>query len=344
MAGYYFNLPPITALTVPQQAALNESGQIAISGGPGTGKSVVSLWRHISNYQSNPQKNSLLLTYTTTLKEYLKACCRSQNSSAASMVETSLKSQNKIKFRRFSEVIIDEAQDLGNDFYEGILSPVSYGADDSQILYPEHCSKQSELARLFPGNIDYVLSKNFRSTLRIMQFARAAFPQAVISHQILQGLQNNVGELPVFMISDGDDFDSTNDEQNNAILEIIDSFRSDTHNIAILVPFKNDAQVFEEVLDGNVDDYSIYYEDRERFPDGCSEIKNVHITTFKSSKGLEFDTVIIPNFHKMDRIIGKYNMDWQDYYVACTRAKSNLYLISNRRIPRLNDYVDITTL
>ena len=86
MAEYYFNLPPITALTIPQQAALDDPAQIALSGGPGTGKSVVSLWRHISNHMSNPAKKSLLLTYTTTLKEYLKACCRSQNEDAAKMV------------------------------------------------------------------------------------------------------------------------------------------------------------------------------------------------------------------------------------------------------------------
>lgn len=64
MAEYYFSLPTLPALTVSQQAALDESNQVAISGGPGTGKSVVSLWRHIRNYQSNPPKKSLLLTYT----------------------------------------------------------------------------------------------------------------------------------------------------------------------------------------------------------------------------------------------------------------------------------------
>ena len=79
-SGYYFRLPAITQLTIPQQAALNEPKQIALSGGPGTGKSVVSLWRHISNYQKG--KRSLLLTYTTTLKQYLKACCRLQDTSA----------------------------------------------------------------------------------------------------------------------------------------------------------------------------------------------------------------------------------------------------------------------
>jgi hypothetical protein len=61
MAGSYFNLPQITQLTISQQTALNEIKQIALSGGPGTGKSVVSLWWHISNYQRG--KKSLLLTY-----------------------------------------------------------------------------------------------------------------------------------------------------------------------------------------------------------------------------------------------------------------------------------------
>ena len=68
---------------------------------------------------------------------------------------------------------------------------------------------------------------------------------------------------------------------------IINAFKSDTHNIAILVPWKSEVQVFENILKGKVDDFSLYYENKERFPDGCATIKNVHITTFKSAKGLE---------------------------------------------------------
>lgn len=49
--SYYFRLPPITQLTLSQQAALNETEQIALSGGPGTGKSVVSLYRHLTNHE-----------------------------------------------------------------------------------------------------------------------------------------------------------------------------------------------------------------------------------------------------------------------------------------------------
>jgi len=341
MAGYYFNLPQITQLTIPQQAALNETKQIALSGGPGTGKSVVSLWRHISNYQRG--RKSLLLTFTTTLAKYLSACCTTQNQNAANNVKTSLRGKPRVG-SSWNEIIVDEAQDLPISYYNGVksIASVSYGADDSQILYPDNCSKQSELKSLFNLNVDYILDKNFRSTQRIMRFAKVAFPNAYIPQSTIDGLANNVGELPVLLISNGGKFDKTNDKQDNSIIEIINSFRSDTHNIAILVPFKNDAQTFEGVLrDRGIVDFSIYYDDTIRFPNGCGDIKNVHITTFKSAKGLEFDTVIIPNFHKRYEISGRgYNIEWNDYYVGVTRARSNLYLITNYDIPVLKDVTE----
>ena len=346
MAEYYFQLPTLPALTVAQQAALDEGRQIAISGGPGTGKSVVSLWRHIRNYQSNPIKRSLLLTYPTTLKEYLASTCRTQSSEAAINVGTSLKNGYKIKRTKYHEIIIDEAQDLGADFYNGIVSKVSYGADDAQILYPSHSSTLNQLKSIFPENVDYVLGKNFRSTKAIMQFAKALFVQAYIPREIIVDLEmRNPGELPTFMITNGNKFDRTNNEQDAAIADIIEEYASETDNIAILVPWKNDVLVFEQVLEERgIKDFSVYYEDKDRFPSGCESIKNIHITTFKSAKGLEFDTVIIPNFHKYNEILGNFNIDWQDYYVGCTRAKSNLYLISNDDMPELNNVVDKTYL
>ncbi|MDR1371013.1 MAG: ATP-binding domain-containing protein [Dysgonamonadaceae bacterium] len=350
MAGYYFNLPQIAQLTISQQAALNETRQIALSGGPGTGKSVVLLWLHISDYQMN--KKSLLLTFTTALAKYLSACCTTQNPSAANNVKTSLRGKPKVG-HSWHEIIVDEAQDLPISYYNDIksIANVSYGADDSQILYPDDCSKQSELKSLFNSNENYVLDKNFRSTQRIMQFAKVVFPNAYIPKSAIDGLSNNVGELPVLLISGRNEwndeigrFDISNSKQDNSIIEVINQFRSDTHNIAILVPFKGDAQFFETVLnDNNVTDFSIYYDDRSRFQDGCSNIKNVHITTFKSAKGLEFDTVIIPNFHNyqgVDNLPKHFHLKWQDYYVAITRARSNLYLISNNDIPQLNSVTD----
>ena len=341
MPGYYFNLPPITALTRAQQAALNETDQIALSGGPGTGKSVVSMWRHISNYRQG--NRSLLLTYTTTLKRYLEACCSGNNAAAAQQVGTSLKNRFLTQNRRYSEVIIDEAQDLEPDYFSQICSPVSYGADDSQILYPNHSTSQDQLEELFPDNVAYVLDKNFRCTKEIMQFARQAFPEAAISFNMINNIDRH-GDKPSLLIGDWDSWEDTPDDEISAILQIISDLHNDTENIAILLPWRNSVRNYVAALEDEIDDFSFYYEDRSSFPEGCPPLKNIHITTFKSAKGLEFDTVIIPDFNKMDSIVGSYNVDWQDFYVGCTRARSNLFLFSNESIPELNAVVDISRL
>lgn len=354
MAEYYFNLPTITQLNIGQQEAMDEPNPIAISGGPGTGKSVVSLWRHIRNYasiqdSSRPKKRSLLLTYTTTLAKYLSKCCRIQSLAAANNVRRSWKGKPK-SHEQWDEIIIDEAQDLPISYYEEIegIAPISYGADDSQILYPDSSSTEADLQNLFPDNEPYVLDRNYRNTYCIMQFAKKQFPQAVIPYSVLKALSDDpdrIGMKPSLLITNGSDYDRTNDEQDEAIINIINEFHDDEYNIAILVPWKSDVQIFEKVLtDNGIDDFSVYYEDKSRFPDGAEEINNIHITTFKSAKGLEFDTVIIPNFHKINNILGSFNTEWNDYYVAVTRAKNNLYLISNHNMPHLRDVVEISIL
>lgn len=118
MAGYYFQLPKQTDLTYAQQTAVNEPRPIALSGGPGTGKSVVSLWRHINCHKRENKINSLLLTYTVSLREYLKQSARTQSESAANNINTSL--SGKASCGMYAEVIIDEAQDLDAGYYSDI--------------------------------------------------------------------------------------------------------------------------------------------------------------------------------------------------------------------------------
>ena len=181
-------------------------------------------------------------------------------------------------------------------FYEKLKNYsdiISYGADDAQILYPENSCTQNALRNVFPNNRSYQLSRNFRSTQRIMQFAKAAFSEAYIPISTIQGLAYNQGDLPIMLISGGSKFEVSNEKQDKAIFDIISSFRADTHNIAILVPWKKHVDYFYEKVNSE-HTCTKYYESMN----GCKEISNLHITTFKSAKGLEFDTVIIPNFDK----------------------------------------------
>lgn len=338
---YYFRLPNIDDLTLPQQAALNETGQIALSGGPGTGKSVVSLYRHLANHGNGSR--SLLITYTTTLARYLSECCRLQNLEASRNVRSAYAGRPK-RTENFSEIIIDEAQDLDSEYFDQISGfNISYGADNAQILYPEHSSSKEELEERFDNNVEYVLDRNFRSTLAIMKFARIAFPNAYIPQNTLDALANNPGEKPTLIVTDGNPLfkENARSTRNDAIREIIETFRTDAHNIAILLPFKNTVKDYHEILDEMDISHSLYYEDQEQFPDGCPLIDNVHVTTFKSAKGLEFDTVMIPDFGSMDYLCSRYDvLDWHDFYVAVTRARTNLYLFSNYNIPKFKNVVE----
>lgn len=338
---YYFRLPTDEELTLPQKAAINEIEQIALSGGPGTGKSVVSLYRHLSNHENS--NRSLLITYTTTLARYLSECCRLRNPEASRYVRSAYAGRPK-RSENFSEIIIDEAQDLDAEYFDQISGfSISYGADDAQILYPEHSSTKKELKKRFENNVEYVLDRNFRSTLAIMTFARVAFPNAYIPQDTLDALANNPGEKPTLIVTDGNPLFNENArrKRDDAIKEIIETFRTEVYNIAILLPFKNTVKEYHEILDEMEIAHSFYYENQKEFPNGCPPIDNVHITTFKSAKGLEFDTVLVPDFGSMDYLCNRFEvLDWKDFYVAVTRARTNLYLFSNNNIPQLNNVVE----
>lgn len=321
--AYYFRLPTIVELTIPQQAALNDTGPISVSGGPGTGKSVVSLWRHIRNYDTDSKK-SLLLTYTVTLTKYLSSAAADVNNKAGKFVR---KTYWWIEHERadFDEIIIDEAQDIvpaKHDIIKIHAPSISYGADDQQIIWPGRCTTQAQLQELFPNNTPYELDENFRNSLQIMQFIKSALPGKFISQSTLDMLEadGRTSSKPMVLLTNGNQ-----GNQDKAILDLIKQFNSPNHNIAILAPLTNEVnRIFSLIQSAGIKSSKYINEDSN-----LEIIENVHVTTFKSCKGTEFDTVIIPDFHLMRHYISNYRVvEENDYYVALTRVRRNLFLIS----------------
>lgn len=344
MGEFNFGLPKDPDLTPDQRSAINYPNAIALKGGPGTGKSVVSLYRHIIK-----NKNGIdcqLLTYTTTLAFYLKKCCKSESTEAANKIDSTYRWLYCNKKNR-KEIIVDEAQDIELDKYAiltNYCSNLSFGADDNQSLYPDQGCTVSELKDKFKSNRAFTLSRNFRNTKKIMKLAFDAFPNANIPLNEIDSCSEE-GNNPFLLISNGSKFDRSNSKQDNAILDIIKEYHADGHNIAILCPSGKDVQYFYDHIHSSYSDCSYYY--RQTDSDvGIQEISNIHITTFKSAKGLEFDTVIIPNFHKAfdDNYLGKYRINWKDYYVGITRARNNLFLISNNSISKIINDVELENL
>ncbi|MGQ7947166.1 3'-5' exonuclease [Flavobacterium sp. WC2509] len=323
---YYFNLPIITQLTPNQQAALNETDSLALSGGPGTGKSVVCLWRHIRNYETGIRE-SLLLTYTKTLEHYLIQSALSKNEEAAENVNRSLWwSSHTNLHREYDEIIIDEGQDVNIDIYRTIKrfsSKISYGADPEQSLYlnKEQLAGLTDWLEETFENEEYTLTKNFRNSKEILDFIRSVFPDILIPQDTING-SLTTGLKPIVKITGWN-----REDELDAIMSIINDFQGDTENIAILVPTQKQVKEYyaliREKLDNDID-CTKFNSDLDEF-EGLS---GIHITTFKSSKGTEFDTVIIPSFDSYDWYIDKLDVvNEEDYYVALTRTKTNLFLI-----------------
>jgi|GEM_PF-868751 len=315
--AYYFRLPVLTDLTIEQQAVLNEPNAIAVSGGPGTGKSVVSLWRHIQNHGMG-RRHSLLLTYTVSLESYLTSSASSENTSAGYNVNRTYWWTTNEATDEYDEIIIDEAQDVRKSRYEqisGLTSMVSYSADDNQILYPDRATSEAQLQELF-NNHSFTLHANYRNTNEVVRFVRSLFPNTIISNG------QSSGPKPQLICSDG-----INENQTQIIKDVIDTFQSNTHNIAVLVPLENHVRYWHSELQNSGYTCSMYVNTEEEI----KIIENIHITTFKSCKGLEFDTVIIPNFNRYQHFIETLNVvSEKDYYVVFTRTRRNLILIDHR--------------
>jgi superfamily I DNA/RNA helicase len=343
---YYFNLPIITDLTPDQQRAVDETNPLALSGGPGTGKSVVSLWRHIRNH-STGLRNSLLLTYTKTLEHYLKASASTQNANAGNSIDRTFwwLSHNA---RNYDEIIIDEGQDINKETFQryfNYTNRISYGADGEQVMFLS-IEEWQELKDWFETDIRFEnnrafgkidLQRNFRNSKEILLFTRSVFPNRLIRQYTINGA-TTTGLKPIMKLNIGREVEN----QVNVILDIINDFQSDTHNIAILVPtvpkVNNYYQQIRDRLNNNID-VTKYQNELEHF----QGLSGIHVTTYKSSKGTEFDTVIIPEFDQFNWNIQNMNVvNEDDYYVVFTRTKTNLFLLCRNGFPNIGDPNTVT--
>lgn len=340
---YYFNLPLITDLTPDQQRAVDETNPLALSGGPGTGKSVVSLWRHIRNHTTGV-KNSLLLTYTKTLEHYLRASASTQNINAGNNI-------NRIFWwlthnpTNYQEIIIDEAQDIDKSKFERFFnysSNISYGADQRQSIYLGSENLTELLSwfntdQRFQTNISITLNRNFRNSKEILLFTRSVFPSFMISQNTINEA-TETGLKPIMKLNLGWEIEG----QVKAIVDIINDFQSDTHNIAILVPTQNMVDNYYNAIREKLDD-NIALTKFKAEDDSFEGLSSVHITPFKSSKGTEFDTVIVPEFEKYKWFMEHgHTVNENDYYVALTRTKTNLFLLCRNGFPKIGDVNTVT--
>lgn len=263
------------------------------------------------------------------------------------------------RYSNVKVIYVDEAQDISKTQYDLVCMIASaLGAalvlvgDVDQALYAFQGGSSEFLQNHAGFRIELV--QNYRSTHQIVSLANAARPtkKGVAD---MQSASNTHGMTPCIV-------SNRHDALVKRMMDIVHEAFAKGHLIAVIgsvkgsgydshghmkniglqwayhALYKNGVKLKshykESLREGNVHDTN---------KDKLLSKKRVHLFTIHGSKGLEFDTVILLNFHK--ELMGFSRITADDYasykclmYVGMTRAKSDLWIFHARHREVWSEY------
>lgn len=245
------------------------------------------------------------------------------------------------KFRDVKIIYIDEAQDISqiqNDFLQ-LLSKIlnaklCYIGDPNQNIYQFQDGSDKYLLNYNADKTVY-LKINYRSTPQLIQFYNQILPHQHPDFWMKSSKEDTTQNKPEIFLG-------KYQEIENDILLTIQNTKYKYENIAIISPvklskFNNQSYlslglslIRHLFIKNNIPFIQHYSDGNLKFDDTKTKYKEGHINlmTIHGSKGLEFDQVIVLNYHitTMSRIPSyeQFNQFKYLWYVAMTRAKYNL--------------------
>jgi superfamily I DNA/RNA helicase len=342
---------------------LPSSGSFLVVGPPGSGKTLLAVCRAATF--ATEGKQSLFLVFNQTLRQYLQQV----------LVETGLTSiamtfhqwffnwyksnfnrppphkdrwsfdwqaiyrqiGTKTEYLQFEHIVIDEGQDFPPEFYfllRLLSKNITVFADENQRI-TQYNSTLEDIRRslgLKPAQI-IRLSKNYRNTRPIAEFASTFYA----------GLRSGIADMPV------------KDGPRPRLLLAAD-FQKQVDYIAHYErshPDK-DIAVFMATIEGQVNisrslarcgttnPTQMYLYKGQKHKQVDFRQHGIRILSYASAKGLEFDTVFLP---ELDTRVTDPDSDFEKmrFYVLCSRAREELFLLAKgnspppllHRVPRL---------
>jgi DNA helicase II / ATP-dependent DNA helicase PcrA len=224
----------------------------------------------------------------------------------------------KTERQSIKHLLIDEMQDYTPVQYAVIAGVFSCKktilGDVNQSVNPYSASKPEEIQRVFKQGLCMKLTRSYRSTFEIMQFA-----QAILPNPDLIAIKRQ-GEFPQVVRC------KNKAEEIKKICEKIGEFSKKEYNtLAVICKTQKQA---ERLLDGiHAAGHDAHLLDTQ----SMSFRMGVVVCTAHMAKGLEFDQVIVP-----DASDKNYNslIERNMLYVACTRAMHKLVLTHTNEMTR----------
>lgn len=236
----------------------------------------------------------------------------------------------------YHTIIIDEAQDFPKELIH-ILSILSENIiafiDPNQIIREGQSDVNSLLDELCE-KAPYSLTINYRNTREIGDAAKCFAEQrddfANVKHDNYPQIIYCSGNEDIFS------------EQTNIMGELIRKHYG--KSIGIIVNFKNVERTLNNLRAelGDIIEVEAYKANTNKNELDFRK-NNVKIVSFGTMKGLEFDVVIIPNVDLI-RAASNQKIDYHRMYVAMTRARENLYMITTNMHTKRGKWAEIVPI
>lgn len=356
--GQFRWLPSLRELDEEQLSVIHGSlnkGGCLIYGPAGCGKTSISLY--CAKTLEDTKKSYIVFLYTDVLKKFILAALDdldiphyrvhrfyqwvhnlymknigfppnpiddSGNTNFSIWIDKLLEhfSKYKNKIPHYDYIIIDEAQDFPKNVSE-LLHLMSenliVAGDSAQSIYENNPSFEIFSENWQPINTKYQLAHNYRNPKTIAKIA-ALFLDSD-SEQFLNSVKGREYEMkPILYLVDDEN------EYAERIIQVIQNSHG-AERIGVLCFKKEQILSLGSIFEKKGIDHQIALRNSDcNFKEPLPTLTTIH-----SSKGLEFDTVILPYLDKstwdteFSRVEEKRK---KAFFVALTRAKNKLYLIA----------------
>lgn len=343
-----FRLPAYQEISKAQDELINlpVEGRHLITGPPGTGKTVVALYR--TKILKNANVSSKMLVYNNTLQQYLDRSTGELDINAQTSTfhkwfthwyfkNFGRRPPQKEPFRfdwrkifmdlsgkgdslkKEEHLIIDEGQDFPKELHYAvnfISDNITVFADENQRIKDNNSTIAEIQDNLVPDDI-YELKKNYRNTRQIAEFSREFFTGTSTG---IPDLPDREGRLPGLILGISYDMQIK--------VMAVHGKTNPGRQIGIFVrQQKTQYGIYMNLKESTDLPVQMYQSGNKKYDNLDYREKGFFVLCNPSIKGLEFDTVYLP---VLDRIRTDANEDTlkMRMYVACSRAREDLFLFT----------------